>query len=172
MCERVNRTIINKLRCLKNEQPRKSWVQLLKTATEQYNNTIHCTTKFPPYYLLTGRTTNKYINDSNDFPPLQQAREEAKQNILESHRRNKKSHDSHHKACDIKEGDLVYTRTPPQKNLKKLSAAFEGPWKVLNQVSPTVFEIDKYDQQNHQSTTHYHSAMLKRANGHLPAEAH
>lgn len=163
ICERINRTIVNKLRCLKNDNPRKSWIKLLKEATAQYNNTIHSATGFPPSYLLMGRTSHQYINENNSFPPLQEARQLAILKIQEQHTASKRRHDEKQKPVDLKVGDLVYTKTPQQVNIKKLTPPFEGPWRITAQVSPTVFEIDKRDQQRNQPTTHYHCSMLKKA---------
>lgn len=160
--ERVNRTLVNKLRCLQRESPRKSWPRLLQEATLQYNNTIHSATSFPPSYLLLGRATKDYINENHSFPELHVAREMAFTRIQEQHARNKAHYDQGVKPIDITVGDLVYTRTPPQMNVRKLTPPFEGPWRVVGQRSPVVFEIEKYDHQNHQPTTHFHCTMLKK----------
>lgn len=164
-CERINRTILNKLRCLKDENPRKSWVTLLKTATAQYNNTIHSVSGYPPSFLLLGRTTDKYLNENNNFPSVDQARKEAIERSQQLHERNKAYYDKGTRPINITVGDYVYVRTPLQVNRKKLDPPYEGPWKILSQVSTTIFEVDKYDHQNHKESTHYHCSMLKKYKG-------
>ena len=165
ICERINNTITNKLRCLKEDQPRQSWVKLLKIATIQYNNTIHSATGFPPSYLLLGRTTDGYMNEHHDFPAVDQARLEAARRIQEQHERNKAYYDKKKKPVDINIGDLVFTKTPQQVNIRKLDNPYEGPWKVLTKISSTVFEIDKPDRQNGTMSTNYHCSMLKKYKG-------
>lgn len=172
ICERINRTIINRLRCLKTDQPHKSWVKLLKEATTQYNNTIHSSTGYPPSYLLVGRTTDQYVEESHDFPPVEQARKEAIEKLNNQHEQNRSRHNKNNKPTDITVGDMVYVKTPPQVNKKKLTNPYEGPWKVISQVSTTVFEIDKYDYQNHSDTTHYHCSMLKKSKGNNMSNYH
>lgn len=163
ICERINRTITNKLRCLRDENPKKSWVKLLELATTQYNNTIHVGTGFPPSYLLLGRATNDYIEENHDFPPVEIAREQAIIKINEQHQRNKRIYDTGKQAPDINIGDLVFVRTPKQFNKGKLTPPYQGPWKVVAQISKNTFEINKPDRQSQQPTTYYHCSMLKRS---------
>ena len=80
--ERVNQTLINKLRCLYNDQVKTpSWDKLLPTATKMYNETIHSSTGYSPKYLLFG-----VGEDSN----LLEARTRAFQKSQEIHNYNKK----------------------------------------------------------------------------------
>ena len=53
--ERVNQTLINKLRCAYNEaDQRLSWDRLLQEIVAKYNDTLHSTTGYSPRFLLLG----------------------------------------------------------------------------------------------------------------------
>ena len=54
-CERFNRTLINMLKTLSENQKR-NWAGYLKHLTFAYNNTIHKATGYTPHYLMFGRS--------------------------------------------------------------------------------------------------------------------
>ena len=53
-CERMNRTILNMLRTL-NTYQKANWKDHIKHLMYAYNNTVHKSTGFTPYYLMFGR---------------------------------------------------------------------------------------------------------------------
>ncbi|XP_026671416.1 uncharacterized protein LOC113464661 [Ceratina calcarata] len=54
--ERLNQTLVNKIRCKMNETEKKSvWTTVAQICTEKYNETEHTVTGFAPKYLLQGK---------------------------------------------------------------------------------------------------------------------
>lgn len=54
LCERMNKTIIDMLKNVPQQQ-RSNWPDLLQEITYLYNNTTQCSTGYTPYYLMFGR---------------------------------------------------------------------------------------------------------------------
>lgn len=53
--ERLNQTLVNKMRCKKNGTEKKTaWTTIAQTCVNKYNETIHSVTGFSPSYLLYG----------------------------------------------------------------------------------------------------------------------
>lgn len=54
--ERLNQTLVNKIRCKINENKEKksAWTTIAQDCTKKYNETEHTVTKFAPKYLLEG----------------------------------------------------------------------------------------------------------------------
>ena len=54
--ERVNQTLVNKIRCkINSDKKKKNWTKIAKESVEEYNNTRHSVTGFAPNYLLYGK---------------------------------------------------------------------------------------------------------------------
>ena len=68
-CERLNRTIINMLKSIP-DQEKKNWKDHLAKLTFAYNSTVNKTTQFSPFFLLFGREPRLPIDDV--FPDLAQ----------------------------------------------------------------------------------------------------
>ena len=66
-CERLNRTIINMLKSIPDNEKR-NWKDHLAKLTFAYNATINKTTQFSPFFLLFGREPRLPIDDV--FPEL------------------------------------------------------------------------------------------------------
>ncbi|GFS60362.1 transposon Tf2-6 polyprotein [Trichonephila clavipes] len=75
-CERVNQSIVTKLRCKVNSSPTKiPCTKFLEQVINEYNLTPHSVTKFPPVYLLFG--TLPYtppLAQNQVYPPVEEAR--------------------------------------------------------------------------------------------------
>lgn len=53
--ERLNQTLVNKVRCSINEkEKKKAWTMVARECVDKYNATEHSVTGFPPKYLLNG----------------------------------------------------------------------------------------------------------------------
>lgn len=52
--ERTNQTLVNTIRCKISENRQRPWSTITEQCIENYNNTVHSTTKFTPSYLLNG----------------------------------------------------------------------------------------------------------------------
>ena len=61
-CERMNRTVINMLKSLKESQKR-NWKECLPSLMFAYNATVHKTTHFSPFFLMFGREPRLPIDD-------------------------------------------------------------------------------------------------------------
>jgi len=57
--ERLNQTIVNKIRCIMNESKGKTnWSKIAEEYRNTYNETNHSVTGFSPKYLLSGESTD------------------------------------------------------------------------------------------------------------------
>lgn len=86
--ERLNQTLVNKIRCKINEKGNKSaWTTIAHQCTDRYNETEHTMTGFSPKYLLEGRNISiipsqlKQISKNN----LEADRKTALANTIRSH---------------------------------------------------------------------------------------
>lgn len=62
--ERLNQTLINKIRCAINEERKRyAWTTIAHNCVEKYNETEHTVTKFSPKYLLQGEDTSTLPNE-------------------------------------------------------------------------------------------------------------
>lgn len=55
LSERLNQTLDNRIRCKMNGGDRRAWTVIAQECVEEYNNTPHTVTKFPPNYLMSGQ---------------------------------------------------------------------------------------------------------------------
>ncbi|GFX49282.1 retrotransposable element Tf2 protein type 3 [Trichonephila clavipes] len=90
--ERVNQTLVAKLRCKVNSTTKTPWTKLLEQVTYEYNNSPHDVTGFPPAYLMFG--TLPYDSPlpnqvKLNYPPIQQARQIAINRTIKHHKINK-----------------------------------------------------------------------------------
>ncbi|GFW33955.1 retrotransposable element Tf2 protein type 1 [Trichonephila clavipes] len=90
--ERVNQTLVAKLRCKVNSTTKTPWTKLLEQVTYEYNNSPHDVTGFPPAYLMFG--TLPYDSPlpnqvKLNYPPIQQARQIAVNRTIKHHKINK-----------------------------------------------------------------------------------
>jgi len=110
--EKLNQTLVNKIRCKINEKQEKSaWTSIAHECVEKYNKTEHTVTGFSPQYLLQGASTAilpeelKYEKTSEN---LRKDREIALENTRKSHEYNKKIFYKNRKHHEFNVGDLVY----------------------------------------------------------------
>ncbi|GFW95065.1 transposon Ty3-G Gag-Pol polyprotein [Trichonephila clavipes] len=108
-CERVNQSIVTKPRCKVNSSPTKiPWTKFLEQVINEYNLTPHSVTKFPPAYLLFG--TLPYtppLAKNQVYPPVEEARRLAKENIIKHHEKNKIKYDARFIDSPFEPGDFV-----------------------------------------------------------------
>ncbi|GFV74420.1 transposon Tf2-11 polyprotein [Trichonephila clavipes] len=109
--ERVNQTLVAKLRCKVNSTTKIPWTKLLEQVTYEYNNSPHDITGFPPAYLMFG--TFPYDSPLHNqiklnYPPIQQARQIAVSRTMKHHKINKQRYDKHYVDAKFKVGDLVF----------------------------------------------------------------
>jgi hypothetical protein len=89
LCERVNQTIITRLRCKLNDNNQNiCWLKLLEKETEEYNNTPHYVNQSTPKFPMFGiQPFDPLINGLNIS--LDEARKIAFDNSKHNHELNK-----------------------------------------------------------------------------------
>lgn len=95
--ERLNQTLINKIRCEINETGKKiAWSTIAQRCVEKYNETEHTVTKYAPKYLLEGENVNILpleLKSRYSKEDLKRDRKLAFENTIKSHNYNKKIFD-------------------------------------------------------------------------------
>ncbi|GFU71093.1 transposon Ty3-I Gag-Pol polyprotein [Trichonephila clavipes] len=143
-CERVNQSIVTKLRCKVNSSTKIPWTKLLEQVINEYNLTPHSVTKFPPAYLLFG--TLPYtppLAQNQVYPPVEEARKLAKENTIKYHEKNKIKYDARFIDSPFEPGDLVIYEEFNYPNRRKLSPIFSGPYEIVQKLSDVNYEITK-----------------------------
>ncbi|GFV36422.1 retrovirus-related Pol polyprotein from transposon 17.6 [Trichonephila clavipes] len=162
--ERVNQTLVAKLRCKVNSTTKTPWTKLLEQVTYEYNNSPHDVTGFSPAYLMFG--TLPYDSPlpnqvKLNYPPIQQARQIAVSRTIKHHKINKQRYDKHYVDAKFKVGDLVLYQNFSYPNSSKLQSPYNGPFKVVRKLSNVTYEIDKPNQYTGKLTDIVHSTRLK-----------
>lgn len=144
--ERLNQTLINKIRCKINENKHKlAWTTIAHECTQKYNETEHSVTKFSPKYLLEGKNIdiipNELKQDITHYD-LMRDRQIALDNTLKSHNYNKQKFDKNRNKCELKIGDLVYVENGNRLNRKKLDELKIGPYKIIEKISNSIYRLD------------------------------
>lgn len=141
--ERLNQTLVNRIRCKISEQPRQPWSKLSTECTNEYNQTTHSVTKFSPQYLLTG-IESSIVPSILDRPhDLIQDRIQAFDNSQTNHLTNKSRVDKNKKHYEFNIGDFVYVEKGNRLNRNKLDAIRVGPLRILSRVSACIYEVAK-----------------------------
>jgi len=162
--ERTNRTIVERLKCRRNDPfyNKITWPNLLQQVTLEYNHSPHATTMFTPAYLLFGILPfEPPLFQQKPIPNLEEARRLAFQNINKSHDVSKHRYDKKFRPSTFKVNDLVLMETHKQVNLNKLTPVCHGPYRVIRQVSPTNYELDKPNQVLNRQSEIVHSSKLR-----------
>ncbi|UYV73435.1 NKAP [Cordylochernes scorpioides] len=160
--ERANATLIGRLKIQHQGNPRAPWPKLLQKTLEEYRDTPHSTTTFPPIYLLY-ETLPSYMSDlTNPYPPVERARTIANEKTEELHKRLVKRYNSSHRFPNLKIGDKVLYRIPHQVGHGKLSPVYyPDPYTVLSTPSPHTVEINKPCQPENKPSTIVNVSKLK-----------
>jgi len=117
----------------------------LQECVEKYNETEHTVTKFAPKYLSEGENVNilpQELKSKCTDKDLGRDRKLALENTKKSHDYNKKQFDLHRKEITLEVGNLVYVENGSCLNRKKLDEIRNGPYKILNKISNSIYEID------------------------------
>lgn len=164
--ERVNQTIITRLRCKVNSVSNKvPWTNLLNEVVNEYNHTPHSVTQMTPAYLLLGTLPYETHNSNQNFyPPLNEARRLAKERTIAYHKRNKVKYDARFVESKFNVGDLVLYEEFQYPNTRKLTSPYSGPYTILKQVSKVNYEIDKPNFYNNRESEIVHACKLRYYN--------
>lgn len=144
--ERLNQTLVNKIRCTINEKDKKiAWTTIAHQCTQRYNETEHTVTGFSPIYLMEGKIINILPNElkkhlsKND---LLKDRKMALARTIRSHNYNKQQFDKNRKNYQFNIGDRVYVENGNRLNRKKLDELKIGPYEILEKLSDSIYKIN------------------------------
>lgn len=144
--ERLNQTLINKIRCKINEKPNTiAWTTIAHNCVNRYNNTEHSITGFAPRYLLDGTDVSlvpnelKLEKETNDWI---KDRRNALERTIKSHEYNKNIIDKNRTNHDFKTGDMVYVENGHKLNRRKLDELRIGPFKIEEKLSQSIYKIN------------------------------
>ncbi|XP_039952490.1 uncharacterized protein LOC120769518 [Bactrocera tryoni] len=141
--ERLNQTMINRIRCKYNEgETKTAWTTIAHECTKRYNETVHSVTKFSPKYLLEGDDVKILPKElDKEHKDLKHDREIAFTNSQRSHNYNKKLFDKSRVEYEFKIGEKVFVENGNKLNRKKLSEIRSGPFEILEKISKCIFKI-------------------------------
>ena len=154
LCERVHRSILDKLRSL-NDSFQNTWTSNLALATAIYNTAPHTATKLSPFHLMFGRENNMWnpLPPPSDLPLFQQTVEEHHKTLrqdLEILNEQAKTEDKVYKDQmrsnfkgkhrDYKPGSFILSQNklPAVNENIKMRPKFYGPFLVLANLDSVV----------------------------------
>lgn len=144
--ERLNQTLVNKIRCKINEESNKTaWTTIAHTCVDKYNDTEHTVTGFTPRYLLDGTEVSllpKELKKSKTTDDWIRDRKLAFENTVKSHNYNKKLIDKNRTQHNFKTGDMVYVENGHKLNRRKLDELKIGPFRIEEKISNTIYKIN------------------------------
>lgn len=144
--ERLNQTLVNKMRCRINEgKKKKSWTTIAHECVKKYNETSHSVTGFSPTYLLHGTDVTilpTELRKKRSHYDWIRDREIALENTIKSHDYNKTMFDKNRKNYEFKVGDMVYVENGNKLNRKKLDELRIGPYKIAEKISNSIYRIN------------------------------
>jgi hypothetical protein len=140
-CERFNRTLLNLLGTLQQDQ-KANWKEYVGPLTHAYNSTRHDTTGYSPYFLMFGRhpklpidvcfglqprqqdsKSNNYVQHLRD--QLAYVYEKVSNSAKEAGRRNKARYDLHVRDNLLLPGDRVLVRKVGIQGKHKIADRWE-----------------------------------------------
>lgn len=162
--ERLNQTLVNKMRCKINEKKeKKSWTSIARKCVDKYNETEHSVTGFAPVYLLEGKVTSilpQELRQPTDTETWIKDRQQALERTIRSHTYNKKIFDKGRQQCEFNIGELVYIENGNKLNRKKLDNLRIGPFEITDKISNTIYKINT--GRTKKNTSLYHITKLIR----------
>lgn len=159
--ERLNQTLVNRIRCKKNQGDTRAWTVIATESVEEYNNTPHTVTGFAPYYLMHGSSKMAVPPDLMQKSDLEIDRRKALDNSIKNFEENKKRVDAHRKEGGFTEGELVYVNNGSKLNRKKLDEIRIGPFKIVRRISNSMYEVNV--KRRGKETSTFHSSKLTGA---------
>ena len=159
--ERVNQTLVNRIRCKINSGDRRAWTKIATDCVDEYNRTNHSVTKFEPDYLMYGKTSDIAPIELLERCDLQNDRTEALLNSIKDFERNKLRIDKLRREETFKVNEYVYVENGNHLNRGKLEEVRMGPFRVTRRVSHSMYEVDCGKRKKESNL--FHVSKLKRA---------
>ena len=142
--EKVNHTLITRLRVKLMEKPQLKWSSLLPSVVSEYNMTPHTITGFSPFFLMFGRQPD--MTSPETEISVERAREISIERTSKNQDQRKDSYDKQHKPLKLSPDDMVVREIASNHpSLKKLTPRFEGPFRVLEIIGPNAVKIARYN---------------------------
>lgn len=156
--ERLNQTLVNKIRCKINENKQKvAWTTIAHDCVEKYNNTEHTVTGFAPKYLLDGTDVsylpNELLRDKTELEWIKH-RKIALENSIKSHNYNKKIFDKNRTQISLNIGDMVYVENGNKLNRHKLDELKTGPFKICERISNSIYRVNTGHKKSESNLFH------------------
>lgn len=156
--ERLNQTLVNKIRCKINERKNKlAWTTAAHICVENYNNTEHTVTGFAPKYILDGTNISLLPEElKKDISEDEWIRDRkiALENSKINHTYNKQLFDKNRIQIDFHIGDMVYVENGNKLNRKKLDELKIGPFKIIEKISNSLYKIDSGHKKTESNLFH------------------
>lgn len=165
--ERLNQTLVNKIRCKMNENNTKlAWTTIAQNCVKTYNETEHTVTGFAPQYLLNGTDVTilpKELKLKKTEYDLTQDRKKALENTIISHNYNKTIYDKNRFHAAFNVGDTVFVDNGNKLNRKKLDELRIGPYKIIEKISDSIYKINTDHKKT--ESNFFHISKLTPAPG-------
>ncbi len=158
--ERLNQTLVNRIRCRMNEDGRKkAWTNVALQCTKEYNDTIHSITGFAPSYLMYGKLPENVPIELREQGDFAKDRKLAFVNSLKSHEKNKERLKPNGEIYNFKIGDLVFIENGNKLNREKLDEIRIGPFEIVEVRSKSVYSV-KINNNKMGNTRLYHRTKM------------
>lgn len=144
--ERLNQTLVNKIRCKLNEKPNTTaWTSIAHDCVDKYNNTEHSITGFTPRYLMDGTEVSLIPNElklERQTSDWMRDRKTAIERSIKSHEYNETIVNKNRIKYNFNIGDMVYVENGHKLNRRKLDELRIGPFKIEEKVSQSIYKIN------------------------------
>jgi len=160
--ERLNQTLVNKIRCKINEEKKKrAWTSIARECVNKYNRLEHTITGFTPEYLLHGTDTSNIpeeLRRKKNGEDWIRDKKLALERTLRSHKYNKSIFDRDKRHHEFNVGDKVFIENGNKLNRKKLEELRIGPFTIEEKISNSIYKIRT--EKRNQDTSLFHVTKL------------
>jgi len=155
MTERGNSTFKGTLRTLLKNDEHDEWDLFVPHIAWSMNTSVNTTTRQTPFFLVFGRPAIQPVdrglpllhekNRMKEIDRIQKARKLVHDTIRKEQNRYKKRYDQGRKELIFAEGEMVMLKNLATKKglTPKLVRRWEGPYYIIRQVSPLLYEIQQ-----------------------------
>lgn len=155
--EVLNRALETYLRCFCSEQP-KAWLECIPWAEYWYHTSYQGAARCTPFETVYGRPPPSIVRFvpretlveavAQDLMTRDETLKQLKEHLKRAQEQMAKYANTHRKPTNIKEGDKVYLKIRPHRQVTmptrlhpKLAARYYGPFLVLKQVGAVAFKL-------------------------------